>query len=345
MHLALRGRLTAVDRDPAVLALAQHNTAQNVATHRDESSAFQSSNWICDDVFNRPPAPGAWLNVDPDRRNELGRTTRVDRMSPTLDAIVPWMRGAMGGAIKLAPAAHVPELHRQGALSEWISHRGNCRQQVLWYGPREAAGAMRVTSIDAAGDVTTFEAESRSSCVRADRCDEYVFDLDPSLRASGLSGAYAQRFGLRCLGDPMGYFTATRDTTDGLARAFELRWQGPVDLRHIKRAVIELGVRVKGSENARHRLESRIDPTTARGKWGPTGCPVGQPLLTALDCDPGKAVRRMTLAVAVGSMRRAQPDGVHEHATCRSMAWSHSACETTTIEAGELSKRRTIEYR
>ncbi len=75
----------------------------------------------------------AW-HIDPDRRPEGRRTTRVELHEPGPAAIDRLRAARAEGAVKLAPAATLPDAWCQEAELEWISRGCECRQLVCWFG-------------------------------------------------------------------------------------------------------------------------------------------------------------------------------------------------------------------
>ncbi|QDV57438.1 hypothetical protein [Rosistilla oblonga] len=244
MQLSDRGPLTAIDRDPKIAEMARHN----LGVHREQQAASDVAGWefrstvICDDVFAHHPPAAAWLNLDPDRRSEsntagTSRATHCDYLQPPLSDWLPVAKQVAGASIKLAPATQLPEECHELGEREWISHRGSCRQQVLWLGEASPPGTIRATVVTGDDSATSFAVDQPQLCDETDTCEAFAFDLDPAVRAAGLSESYAAAKGLRALGGPAGFFTAQQNDVDALAQPFEVLWHGVADMKKLRQAI------------------------------------------------------------------------------------------------------------
>jgi hypothetical protein len=170
--------------------------------------------------------------------------------------------------VKLAPAAQldqdadsdlsqalVAENHRQ-----WISSGGSVREQSLLCGGCIGASgvapggrsAVRVWpdgrregfAIDA-GDASRLAQLDRSLASIAE-VPAHLIDVDPAVRAAGLSSSIAAARGWTSLGGPSGFFgCGTLPSDPSLAQVFETIWSGPADLKRIKRYVRDQGLWVE----------------------------------------------------------------------------------------------------
>src|SRR5262249_7386606 len=128
------------------------------------------------------------------------------------------------GAVKLAPAAEVPERWSAEAELEWITRDRECRQQVAWFGALATAPAMRrATVVERSGASATIIADGEASCEPADEPGAYLYDPDPSVLAAGLLGALADKYDLSSLGVDGAYLTGAKRVVDLLAAGFEVR--------------------------------------------------------------------------------------------------------------------------
>jgi len=122
--LALAGacELTAVDYSPLRAAMAEHNVG--VYDH-----ALQTI--VGDVAFERPEAEA--VHIDPDRRERGKRFHQPDMSSPALDEIHRIVEHYQHAAIKLSPGVDFDLLELDAEI-ELISHKGECKQAVLWTG-------------------------------------------------------------------------------------------------------------------------------------------------------------------------------------------------------------------
>lgn len=159
------------------------------------------------ETLELPPCD-AW-HIDPDRRAVGRRTSAVETMSPGVATLDRLLARNPDAAMKLAPAAAVPEHWSAACQRTWITARRECRQQVAWFGRlAERPGERQAVLVDGDGRVTgEFAGRTEPPAAIELTPQRFVFDLDPSVRAAGLAGALANRFGWAALGSERGYLT------------------------------------------------------------------------------------------------------------------------------------------
>ena len=238
LGLARRGPVIAVDRDPILLMLAK----ANVRVWGGESARFEVA-----DVQSLGLGPDDFVHIDPDRRPEGGRVAaRVIDYEPGVDFLAHLLEDTAAVAIKLAPAARIPDEWEEQAEREWISTRGECRQQVLWSGKLATDGPVRrATRLGSDGRVEgqyAGKAEPTDRVPPATCVGEYLFDPDPSLLAAGLVDSFAAQWGLRRMHAKTGYLTGNSRLEHPLVSRFRVLQQLPLDRRRVKRVVEALGI-------------------------------------------------------------------------------------------------------
>jgi hypothetical protein len=222
MALAGRGPVVGVERDPAVAQFAESNgrlVGDSARVVVAEATQFAVAGFA------------AW-HIDPDRRREGKRTTRVALQDPGPEAIARLLNQCPNGAVKLAPAAdvtHDPEGSWRGAELEWISRKRECRQLVAWFGSlAEHAGMQRATvvlnDISDQGPIQaeSFEGSGETSTAIAPTIGRYVFEPDAAVLAADLSGALAQRYELQAVSAKAAYLTADVPVITALLATFEV---------------------------------------------------------------------------------------------------------------------------
>jgi SAM-dependent methyltransferase len=128
VHLAQEGcRVTAIDRDPLRLAMAEANAAAYGVGDRVKV--------LCGDVLSMelPPAEAAF--VDPSRRDGDRRFLDPDRYQPPLGSVIERFPAHFPIAAKIAPGVARRDLERFDAEAEFISSGGELKECVLWLGP------------------------------------------------------------------------------------------------------------------------------------------------------------------------------------------------------------------
>jgi hypothetical protein len=273
--IALSGRsaLLAIDRDPAICVMVANNLA--VANAKSAIVVEQAADQTLD-------CDGYQLHVDPDRRPEGKRISDPNFGEPPASVVRIWMEKAAGGAVKLSPAADIPEVWDSINEREWISRKGSCRQQVAWFGNLgDSARPMRsATMVDNIGNVHRFicaESElarkSSTPVVKVvQRPMGFMYDFDPAIRAAGLTEAFAASLQLACLESSSGFMTGPDSGSgDRLASGYEVLWFGSRSEKVLRRELAvrrpsSLEIKVRGVDVLPEHLRPRLLPSPGDGQ-------------------------------------------------------------------------------
>ena len=134
LALAAQASVTAVDLNGPRVMMAEHNA--RVYGHR-------ITGVIADVTFTQPDAAAA--HIDPDRRPTGRRSHQIDQGSPDLPVLEAIVRRYQNVAIKLSPGVDFSRLPFEAEV-ELISHRGQCKQAVVWTGQLRERGETEVTN-------------------------------------------------------------------------------------------------------------------------------------------------------------------------------------------------------
>jgi hypothetical protein len=221
LALAVDHPAVGVDRDPAVCVIAEANAAAYDCPGATVVSA---------DVTEFPLDEYVAWHLDPDRRPAGRRTTRVELHEPSVDAMNTMLDHGGDAAIKLAPAAVLPDTWEQTAELQWISRRRECRQLVGWFGrlaqhPGKRTASVLTTSIGEAPatEVRTVIGEADVEIPVAP-IGRYLFEPDAAVLAAHLSGALAAEHDLAAVSTSFGYLTGDHPITDDALVGFEV-WE------------------------------------------------------------------------------------------------------------------------
>jgi hypothetical protein len=279
--LARRGETLGVDRDPIMTILAEANccATQDGQGGPDDSArppVVQSRD--AEDVDVGQCA--AW-HIDPDRRPAGRRTTRVDFHEPGPAAIQRLLARNPSAAVKLAPAAHMPDAWTERAELEWISRDGECRQLVAWFGElaphagQRRATLLRRSTLEAVSIVgMPVEPPPLSTSV-----SRYLFEPDAAALAAKLDGLLAARHGLQAIAPDVAYWTADRVVDEPALAAFEVREVLPLRIKRLKALLRERGI-------GRLEIKKRgldVSPDELRGQLDLAGSEAATLLLTRID--------------------------------------------------------------
>jgi hypothetical protein len=235
-----------VDRDPIAALFAEANLACEAAAHRS------SAGRVClGEVATFSVAECRAWHIDPDRRPEGRRTTRPALHDPAPEIIQRLLRECPHAAVKLAPAAEVPDSWIARAELEWITSRRECRQLVAWFGDlARAPGSRRATVLTAATAAATpgyrsFAGQADIAVPVAAAIGPFVFEPDSSILAAGLCGALAAEYGLEAISARAAYLTGT-PTPDALCDAalasFEVLEPMPLRIKMLRQWLRERGI-------------------------------------------------------------------------------------------------------
>jgi hypothetical protein len=302
-----RGPVVTIDADPQISAMAAANLAlANRCGGRQHPAVA-----VCADVTRYPIPTGVAVHIDPDRRAEK-RVVRPEDYQPSLAEVSRLVDRGPASIVKIAPAAlleNSPEGKFLAASGnrQWIGSEGSVREQTLLCGDAIAAGGVSPGGRSAVrlfrdGRVDRFAIDF-GQAAQIDEVDRslptsvdpprFLFDLDPAVRAAGLSAWFATSRRWVALGGPSGFFGAEELPTDrSLVQCFELLWTGPADVKQVKRVtrdrelwVDSVKVRVTGHDPEKWLKSLRADRSTRKNRApGDAGrsIPSDQPVVTLL---------------------------------------------------------------
>ena len=260
LALAGRGPVVGVDRDPIAVVLATANCA---------SLGLSDARVQLADACDQNVGDYAAWHVDPDRRVEGARRTRIECHDPDLDAIERLLAANGHAALKLAPATRLPDRWLEAAELEWIGTRGECRQQLVWFQSLARQPGRRSATIFVAG-------ASEPRTIRGEPCVEtpvmsalgrYVLEPHSAVLAADLTGVLADLHSLHCLSAGIVYLTGDRIVTDSALTCFEVMEVLPLDPKHLRKAIRERAV---GHLEVKKR-GVKIDPEEVRKQINPRG--------------------------------------------------------------------------
>ncbi len=247
LALAARGPVTGVDRDPVMAILAEANL-RALASRGDAVVGDVR----CADATEMDLGDFQAWHIDPDRRPHGRRTTRAEWHQPDAAAIQGMLQRLPDAAVKLAPAASMPEAWSQEAELEWIGRDRQCRQLVAWFGRfAERPGMCRATILfgSTAGLDLGRPLQSRtvlgtpaSMLPVAPRIGRYVFDPDPAVLAARLTSTLAGSHGLAAVAAEIPYLTGDHPIADPALACFEVTDVLPLNRKRLRSLLQERGI-------------------------------------------------------------------------------------------------------
>ncbi|QDU29610.1 hypothetical protein ETAA8_47250 [Anatilimnocola aggregata] len=205
----------------------------------------------------------AW-HIDPDRRPTGERTIQLADYEPGPDFLHALLKVNPHGAMKIAPAADVNGAEWPAHERQWLGSRGECRQQVLWFGNlAQRPGQHVATIVSAAGVATSFAGEAAVVVAPAEEFDAYIYEPDATILAAQLAGAFATAFQLSGITTGGGYLTGASPIENPLLATFKVRDVLPFDVKKLKAYCREhhlgqLEIKKRGVDLQPHHLRREI---------------------------------------------------------------------------------------
>jgi hypothetical protein len=238
LALSQHSAVIGVDSNPVAAHFAAANASVISADHVNRVRVIAGN--VEDFAFD---GITAW-HIDPDRRAAGRRTTSLNAFEPSLETIGGLLSQVPNAAIKVAPATNVPPDWVDRCELEWISRDGECRQLVAWHGALARTPGFHCATIimtsPASRAVPGPGAPTRTIVGRADQpvsltneLGNFVFDIDPAVRAAHLQGALAVEFNLAALAPGPSYFTGNSPIVDAALSCFKIENVLPLRVRTI----------------------------------------------------------------------------------------------------------------
>lgn len=254
LAMARRGPLVAWDADP----VAAHFAACNLRSRPGHPSEVVAQRADNAGVQNA----AAW-HIDPDRRASGERTIEMSDYEPGPEFLRELLQSNPHGAVKIAPAAHVNAADWPSCEREWLGSRGECRQQVLWFGDLARETGQHVASVVAVDRVISFTGSPDVVLTPANEILQYVYEPDATVLAAHLAGAISAVHQLAAITSGGGYLTSDRNVKNPLLASFRVRDVLPYDLRKLKTYCREhrlgqLEIKKRGVELQPHFVRRQI---------------------------------------------------------------------------------------
>lgn len=238
--LARRGPAFGIDIDGDRLKLAEWNT-RGLPVELMNGDCLAAP-WKFDYAF-----------ADPSRRT-LGRRTLDPReFSPDPAFLAEKMRSLALGGLKLSPLLPDVFLESLGPGLEFVSHKGECKEALVWCGRLAEGGRWAVQAESGARLAASSQPKSVATAL------EFLYDADPSVIRAHALGA----FGLSALGDSNGYLTGPTSLESSWLRRYRVLASGPGDLKRTKAVLRGLDaatpeIKVRGAKVDTDRLATEL---------------------------------------------------------------------------------------
>lgn len=234
--------VTAVDRDPLRIALAEANA--------EVLNLKQGITFVLADVLTTPPPLADALFCDPGRRVGGRRRFSSEEYEPPLSEVLRWRVHTPALSIKLSPGIALHELRGVGAHElEFISLDGELKEATLWCGEL-ATVERRATLLRSnlqTGDAVVLMTNSvtltdvaPSDTPPLALPDAILYEPDPAVIRAGLVAHLATHLGAAQLDADIAYLTAPTLQETPFARAWRIVAWMPFQLKRLKARLREL---------------------------------------------------------------------------------------------------------
>lgn len=258
----------AVDHSPLTCAVAAANAeALGLADRIDVR---------CADVTDVDTSGYDAVFLDPARRGGRGRIFDPEAYAPPLSWAVAAARKAPRAALKVAPGIPhdaVPD----DAAAQWVSHRGEVKEAVLWFGAPDAASP---TATLLPEEHTLESRQLPDPPVAPVR--RYLYEPDGAVIRAHLVAEFAATVHGTLIDPTIAYVSSDSRAETPFAAGFEITDVLPFNLKKLRallrqRQVGRLTVKKRGSA---------VDPDELRRKLRPTGDNTAVVLLTRVGGAP-----------------------------------------------------------
>lgn len=249
LALATRGPVIGIDRDPVTAIFA----AANVPA---------ATLYVAEIADSLPPETSAW-HIDPDRRADGRRTTQVAHYSPDETTLEHLRLAHPAAAFKLAPAAEVSAAWTDAGEREWISTRGECRQQMLWFERLARRPGERRATILTRGEPRII-AGNPQPLPPTIPPGNFLFEPDAAVLAADLLGVLAAECDLAPIAAAGIFLTGDQPLADSALATFRIAEIFPFDRKQLRAALRErnigrLEIKKRGVQDTPEKIRRDLD--------------------------------------------------------------------------------------
>lgn len=259
LAFAARGPSIGVDRDEIVALMAAANG--KAAGFGSDQCHVTASDIAAINLGN-----SSW-HCDPDRRPSGHRATRGELFEPTLESLAGLLERSPHAAIKLAPATDLPADWCDRAEREWLESRGECRQQVAWFGDlARHPGCRAATVLLSDGRLRTLVGRDDSLPPVTQKIGRYLYEPAAAVLAAKLTTDLCREHDLAAISSGVAYLTSDEKIDDLALSAFEVLDILPFDRKQLRAYCREhkigrLEIKKRGVEVDPERLRKEIIAT------------------------------------------------------------------------------------
>lgn len=252
-----------IDADELTAEIARHNLAGvGIFNATVVQQSFEDTDLT----------PFDGLHIDPDRRTK-SRTVRGDFFQPKLPDVYQRVSDDQTVAIKVAPATPLHDSTPESVQREWIGDQRECKQQVLWTGPKTMKPRFTTATLIAnSGKVFTYSAQSERVAAgrlpSAAAVGEALYEPHAVVLASGLMSSLAQDTGLRPMSEHADYLTGSMLQKTPLLAEYKIVETLKLDLKKISAALrsLKVGELIVKKRGVEHEIYNQLGRLKVAGE-------------------------------------------------------------------------------
>ena len=279
LALAERAQVVAIDLAPEAVACVRANAAALGLCHRIEAALG--------DVTERLPRAEAAF-IDPSRRRMGRRVRDAESYRPPLSFVKQLLRSIPDLAAKVSPAIDDAAIRDLPARVEFVSHRGECKEAVLWFGGIGPV-APRSASVLPAGACLQAAEPASDGVAPVGPLRAWLIEPDPAVIRAHLLPELCGQLGATAISPGIAYLTADAPPRTPFATAYRVVEAFPLSLRAIQQRLRArdrraAAVKKRGVPHDAEELASRLPPHGSAPTVVVLTRVAGKP--TAILCDP-----------------------------------------------------------
>jgi SAM-dependent methyltransferase len=219
-------RVSALERDPQRLALAQANA--------EALGLADRIRFVQADALREPLPSADALFCDPARRTGGTRHVNPEHYAPPISAVLGWRGQFAALAAKLAPGIDTDALGAAPpAAVEFVSLDGELKEAMLWCGPL-AETSRRATLLSSSGPPASLTDATTPPAPPLAPPAAILYEPDPAVIRAGLVAHLAERLGAAQLDPTIAYLTADTAQPTPFARAWPICEWLPFGLKRLR---------------------------------------------------------------------------------------------------------------
>ncbi len=235
---------------------------------------FAQADWTAELAADSLPEAAAAF-ADPARRVDGRRVFSLHEMVPPLSVLLKLAERVPALGVKVAPGVADHEIPPQAAV-EFLSHRGVCKEAILWFGPlAQAAPAQRWASVfqeKADGDGTWHQLAGPGEGAPVQSLPDgpqieglFLHEPDPAVIRAGVLDQLCREMDAHLFDEQIAYLISSGTKSHPLVQSFRLLEVHDFSLKRINRRLQALGI---GRLEIKKR-GSPIDPEAFRRSLKP----------------------------------------------------------------------------